>query len=183
MNRFNYRQSRFEQLAGALPGLTVFAQFRQPLAAAGAALILVAGAWTIEAQRLAALDRDLSAIHERARVAATDAARAQRLSVNLVRARALTRRIERAHQTAIASTNAIAQIGNALPVQTWLTSVATSPGGSWTIAGRSAQVAQIGTTLRAIAQLDTHAQARLVSISATGRAGRIHDFVIGWDRP
>jgi hypothetical protein len=36
--------------------------------------------------------------------------------------------------------------------------------------------------LRRIQSIDKTASTRLVSIAATGRTGRILDFVIGWDR-
>jgi Tfp pilus assembly protein PilN len=180
--RHNYRQSLLERSAHFLPGLTLTGSLRRLLAAIGCALVLVAAGWAVEAQRVARLDRDLGVMHERARSAAADARRAQQLAVAVRRASALEERVARAHRLAIASTNAVAEIGNVLPAQTWLTNVAAAPSGTITIAGRSAHVTEIGTALHAIARLDPLADTRLISISATGRAGRIHDFVIAWNR-
>ena len=80
------------------------------------------------------------------------------------------------------TTNAIARIGNDLPPQTWLTAIGATPAGDWTIGGRSTRVSEIGTMLRRVQALDAGAAATLVSIAATGRSGRILDFVIGWNR-
>jgi Fimbrial assembly protein (PilN) len=182
MIRHNYRQSLLERIAVLTPGPLLGGSLRQPFAVVGCALVLVAAAWALEAQRVARLDRDLGVMHERARSAAADARRAQQLTVTLRRATALEERVARAHRMAIVSTNAVAEIGNVLPAQTWLTNIAAAPSGTITIAGRSAQVTEIGTALHAIARLDPHADTRLISISATGRAGRIHDFVIAWNR-
>jgi hypothetical protein len=96
--------------------------------------------------------------------------------------RALHAGVAAARREALAATNTIARIGNDLPPQTWLTGVGSTPNGTWTIDGRSTRVGEIGTMLRRVQRIDDGATARLVSIAATGRTGRVLDFVIGWDR-
>ena len=60
--------------------------------------------------------------------------------------------------------------------------MAATPADAWTINGRSTRVDEIGTMLRRVQELDRRGAARLVSIAATGRSGRILDFVISWSR-
>ena len=182
MKRFNYRQSRFERFAGLAPPAFTTSALRGPLAIAGAAVVLFAGAWSVEAQRIAQLDRDLDALNIRVRAAKPAAERANAVIAATARAQTDDARVLAALREAVISTNTIARLGNALPPRTWLTNVQSNPAGAWTLAGRSDRVGAIGTTLRAIQQFDARARARLVSISATGRAGELLNFVIGWDR-
>lgn len=182
MKRHNYLQSRLERLIGTIPGPSAYTHLRRPLAAIGAAFALVAGAWFVDGQRVAALDRDLATLRAQATLAAADAARARTLLATVTRARTIAERVVAAHRIGVASTNAVAQVGNVLPRETWLTNVSAAPAGNWSIAGRSARLAEIGTTLRSIQRIDARAATHLVSLTATGRTGRIHDFVIAWDR-
>jgi hypothetical protein len=182
MKRFNYRQSFLERFAGLAPPAPATHGLRVPLAIAGAAAVLFAGAWGLEAQRMAQLDHDLDALNVRVRAAKPAADRASAVIAATARAQTEYARVLAARREAVTSTNTIARLGNALPPRTWLTNVQSTPAGAWTIAGRSDRVAEIGTTLRAIQQFDTRAQTRLVSISASGRTGEVLNFVIGWDR-
>jgi hypothetical protein len=104
------------------------------------------------------------------------------LTAAVARLRAIQGGIAAARRDVIETTNTIAQVGNELPAQTWLTGVGSTPSGDWTIAGRSTHVDEIGTMLRRVQSIDPNASAHLVSIAATGRAGRILNFVIGWER-
>lgn len=180
--RHNYHPSPLERLAALTRAIHVPAQLRIGMAMVGMASLLVSIMWGVETRRIAVLEHELAIASSEARAIAADARRAQSVAGALRRAVELQQRIDRAHRVAIASTNAIALLGNGLPSDTWLTSLATAPSGSINIAGRSARVEQIGTALRAIQHIDAHAGTRLISISATGRTGRIHDFLIGWDR-
>lgn len=182
MIRFNYRQSVFEQLFGDAPLTMLAGQLRLPLAAIGAALLVVAATWTLEARRVAGLDADLVAVQARVEATAADGARAERLTAAVTRLREIRATVAAARRDLLVTTNTIAEIGNVLPPQTWLTAMAATPADSWTIDGRSARVDEIGTMLRRVQELDRHGAARLVSIAATGRSGRILDFVISWNR-
>jgi hypothetical protein len=182
MNRFNYRQSSIERLFGEAPLRRLTETIRLPIGVIGAAVFVLAGTCSIENHRVAALDADLAAVQIRVRAAASERARAERLTAVVVRLRAATAGIAAARREALAATNTIARIGNGLPEQTWLTGVGATADGTWTIGGRSTRVNEIGTMLRRIQDIDRNAAARLVSVVATGRGGRILDFVIGWDR-
>lgn len=181
MIRFNYHQSAYERLRDGLTGSVSPERVRLPVALLGAALLAVAGTWFLELQRVAVLERNLALQQARARATASDGARAQRLTADVERLRAIGDRIAAAKRDVLLAANTIATIGNELPPQTWLTTVGSTPDGTWTIGGRSTRVDEIGTMLRRVQGLDRNASARLVSIVATGRAGRILDFVIGWD--
>jgi hypothetical protein len=180
--RHNYHQSAFDRIAEAARTSVLSARLRSPLAMIGAALLIVATAWSIDTHRLAALDGELTDLHARTLAAEAGATRANRLANAVARLRAIDERISVARRDAITATNAVARIGNDLPPQTWLTNLASTPSGEWTIGGRSTRVDEIGTMLRRVQNIDRNATARLVSIAATGRSGRILDFVIGWDR-
>ena len=182
MIRFNYHQSAYERVFGETPTALLTGRLRVPLAAIGAALLTVAATWSVQSHRVSALDDELAALHLRVQAANADSLRAQRLTADVSRLRALCAGIAVARREALAATNTIARIGNDLPPQTWLTAVGSTPAGAWTIGGRSTRVAEIGTMLRRVQNLDDGGTARLVSIAATGRNGHILDFVIGWDR-
>ena len=181
MNRFNYHPTRVERVRMALPAV-LLGHIRFPLALAGSAIFLVAAAWSFETQRLHALEGQVAATELRVHAAAAGAHVAERLSATVVRLRAMHDRITAARRDVLVATNTIAEIGNELPAQTWLTNVGASTAGTWTIGGRSTHVDEIGAMLRRVQGLDPAAPVRLVSIAATGRAGRVLDFVIGWDR-
>jgi len=182
MNRFNYRQSPYQRFLAGTPVTAIAAQLRVPVAAIGAALLVVAAGWSLERHRVAALDAQLAGLQLRMQATAAGSARAERLTASVTRLRAIQGGIAAARRDVLETTNTIAQIGNELPPQTWLTGVGSTPAGDWTIAGRSTHVDEIGTMLRRVQGIDPNASARLVSIVATGRAGRILDFVIGWQR-
>jgi Tfp pilus assembly protein PilN len=182
MRRFNFDQTAYQRLLAGTPVRAMVIQLRLPIAAIGAALLAVAGGWSIETQRIAALDAELSGLHARAQATAAGAARADRLTAAVARLRAIQDGIAAARRDVLETTNTIAQIGNQLPPQTWLTGVGSTAAGDWTIGGRSTRVDEIGTMLRRVQGIDPSATARLVSIAATGRSGRILDFVIGWER-
>jgi Tfp pilus assembly protein PilN len=181
VTRFNYHQSAYERFVAGAAISQLAARVRLPVAVVGAALLIVAAAWSIDAHRLGVLDGELTALQLRAHAAEADDARAQRLMTAVARLRAIDERIALARRDVFMATNTIARIGNGLPPQTWLTSLGSTPAGDWTIGGRSTRVDEIGTMLRRVQGLDRNASARLVSIAATGRAGRVLDFVIGWD--
>jgi hypothetical protein len=180
--RFNYHQSRYERLFGSAPAALLTESLRIPLATIAAALLAVTATWSIQAHRIAGLDSELGALQSAVHAASAGQLRAQRLNASVTRLRALRAGVAAARREALAATNTIALIGNGLPPQTWLTGVGSAPNGTWTIDGRSTRVGEIGTMLRRVQSIDDGSTARLVSIAATGRSGRILDFVIGWDR-
>jgi hypothetical protein len=180
--RFNYHQSPYERLFGDAPAALLTDRLRIPLATIGAALLTVTATWSIQSHRVAGLENELNALQLGVRAASADELRAERLTASVARLRALRAGVAAARREALAATNTIALIGNDLPPQTWLTEVGSTPNGAWTIDGRSTRVGEIGTMLRRVQSIDDGATARLVSIAATGRTGRVLDFVIGWDR-
>jgi hypothetical protein len=181
MKRFNYHQSTIERLLAGVPAAALAEHLRTPLAVIGAALLTVAATGSIETHRAAGLEAELTSLQDRVHAAAANQTRAERLTVNVARLRTIAERITVARRDVLVTTNTIASIGNGLPPQTWLTSVASTPAGDWTIGGRSTRVDEIGTMLRRVQGIDRGTTARLVSIAATGRAARVLDFVIGWD--
>jgi hypothetical protein len=180
--RFNYHQSPYERLFGDAPAAVLTERLRIPLATVGAALLAVTATWSIQSHRVAGLDNELNVLQIAVHAANAEQLRAEHLTASVTRLRALHAGVVAARREALAATNTIALIGNDLPPQTWLTGVGSTPNGTWTIDGRSTRVGEIGTMLRRVQSIDDAATARLVSIAATGRTGRVLDFVIGWDR-
>lgn len=182
MNRIDYHQSLKKRIVAAASGVLAGERLRVPVAAIGAALIAITATWSLETHRISALDAELTALQARIVAARAGDARAERLSAAVVRLRALNRDVALARREAVIATNTVARIGNDLPPQTWLTQVGSTSAGTWTIDGRSTRVDEIGTMLRRVQSIDRGVTPRLISIAATGRAGRVLDFVIGWDR-
>jgi Tfp pilus assembly protein PilN len=178
MTRFDYRQSSFERLAGRRRPIAIAPEMRLPLFALGAALLLVAATGLIEAQRLAGVNASAVALAERLAIARRDAARVDAERASVQRLRRLHDAVAASHRDTVIAENTIARIGNALPADTWLTRVASTPGGEWSIAGRSTHVEHVGAMLTTIGAADPAASARLVSINATGARGSMLDFVI-----
>ena len=183
MTRHDYRQSSFERIIGRRPRFTVPAAMYAPLVAVAVAALLVAAVYVVELQRCSDLDAQLAALHERIAVAQRADAHVDDLSRSVAQLRDVRRAVIAARRETLIAANTIARIGNRLPSETWLTSVQTNRAGSWSIAGRSTRVDQIGTTLAAIGDIDRTATTRLVSIDATGRTGRLLNFVIAWEHP
>jgi len=180
LTRFDYLRARFQRGVAPRGGIRLSAPARAAAGVVGASLLLVTAAWTFEAQRLRGLDDDLAALRIQVRTSAGAAQQAIAEQAAVDRLRSLDMRVALARREAIATTNAVARIGNGLPSQTWLTSVQAVPGGGWSIAGRSTRIAEIGSMLQSIARLDGRTAAHLVSASAGGR-NRTLDFAIEWD--
>lgn len=182
MIRFSYQQTRYRRLLAGTPAATLVAALRVPVAVIVTAALVVVAAWSLQTHRVAALDAQLADLQARIAATAADDARTKRLTADIAHLDAVQTRIASARRDVLEATNAIAEIGNGLPPQTWLTGVGSSPAGIWTIGGRSTHVDEIGTMLRRVQGIERGADARLVSVAAGGRTGRILDFVIAWER-
>jgi Tfp pilus assembly protein PilN len=181
MTRYDYRQSAFERLIGRRPELVLDRALLSALAALALALLAVVTLAATESRRIAALDTELGALADRIATAERVDARDERAIADLAHARRVQAAVLAAHADTGRAANAIARIGNRLPSQTWLTNLRDDPAGGWSIAGRSTRIDEIGATLAAIGRLDPAATARLVSIAASGRTGRVLDFTIAWE--
>ncbi len=183
MTRYNYRQSRFERVVGRRPDMAIDRNMRSPIIAIGAALLLTAVVYGVEWQRVAVLDAELSALQDRIATAKQADIRVDTLGRSVAELRAIRTAVAGSRRDTVIVTNTIARIGNGLPAQTWLTSVQPGRSGTWSIAGRSTRIDQIGSTLASIGELDHAATARLVSINAAGKTGTMLDFIIAWEHP
>jgi hypothetical protein len=181
MTRYNYRQSAFERLIGRRPRIEVDQRLRSSLIAVALAVFVVVAVAAAEGRRLALLDADLAALHDRIVVAEQADARDGRVRRTVLAERRVRDAVLDAQRDGIVVANTIARIGNELPPQTWLTGLHDDHTGTWSVAGRSTQIDQIGATLEAIGRLDSASSARLVSITASGRRGRMLDFTIAWE--
>ena len=182
MTRYNYRQTTFERFAGGLPRVVIDARVRTSLAVLAAALLVVVIAAAAEQRRLAVLDGELTALRDRVAVAALIDTRDERVRATVLQERRVRTAVLAARRDSTLAANTIARIGNQLPPQTWLTSVQNDRTGAWSVAGRSTEIAEIGTTLAAIGRLAPASSPRLVSIASSGNRGRMLDFVIAWER-
>ena len=164
MTRFNYAPPPFAGL-GALRLSFGHHALRGPLCALAASLILVALTSTVQALRLHALDREAGAI----------AARRAVLEPALTRLHATQRAVSRLEQLAAAnstvrssgglSANEIASIGNALPIDAWLTTLRVTPR-TIALEGRTARVRTVAATLSALERVRGVAAVRLLSAHA-----------------
>jgi Tfp pilus assembly protein PilN len=178
VTRFNYAPARVERFAASVTAACREPGVRLAIGAIGAGLILVTFVWSFEVRRLAGLDDALRSLHQRLGQAQARDAETQRLQTVLQRLRTIDRRVGLARREAIAATNALVRIGNALPPRTWLTGMQATSNGAWTISGRSTRVAEIGTMLRSIQRIDRGGVTRLVSVNVAGRSSGVLDFVI-----
>jgi Tfp pilus assembly protein PilN len=181
VTRFDYRQSAFERLLGRPPRIALDGRLRASLLTLAVALVAVAVVATAERSRLARLDAELAAMHDRLIAAEQSDARDERVRRDVLAARGVRDAVLDARRASIADANAIARLGNRLPPQTWLTSLSAARTGTWSIGGRSTQLEQVGATLATIGRLDPAASPRLVSLEANGERGRLLDFRIAWD--
>lgn len=182
MIRYNYYQTQFERWFGHAGWSAPDAATQRSAAAAAVALALLVALWIGEAQRIAALDAQIARVRERAAAAATEAERVARLQHAVTTLRDRRRTLDEERLGGLDQSNQIARVGNRLPDGTWLDTLRTDASGSWTLNGRASRLAAIGSALRTLADLDSHGDPRLLSLTADARREHLLDFTIAWDR-
>ncbi len=163
MRRINYLVTRGERLIGVPLPTTVAPPLRPPLLALACSLLAVGALHGVQHARLA--DAARSAAVDAERLAATDAAvrRVRTVENDVVRLRALERRVAEIRRSGALRASAVAAIGNRVPNDAWLSAIRAEHGG-FALEGRGASLSAVGTTLTALAVLPAAAGARLLDV-------------------
>jgi Tfp pilus assembly protein PilN len=182
MRRYNYTRSFAARALDMLPASLLVPTLRGPSLVLAATLAGLALATAFEVRRLAVLDATLAGLHDQSLAGehAAQGIHALEIEVGALRQRATL--LSAARREAAVQVNDFARLCNRLPPQTWLTRIRIEPGGSWSIEGRSAQLAEIGATLTGLQRLDHHAPVHLISIARTGQRTTTLRFAIAWER-
>ena len=180
MNGLDYARRR--TLPEALRWPDVTPALRTSLGLIAATLLTTLGICAGEQHRLTELEARLGVLREQESAVTLAARNAGTVAQQLAGLRELAQRLASARRETIMSTNAAILIGNGLPPRTWLTELDALPSGSWTIAGKSTALDQIGATITALSRLDRTAAVRLVSVTTLAQPGSSYAFVITWDR-
>jgi Tfp pilus assembly protein PilN len=163
VKRINYLVSRSERLLGVPLPTTVAPPLRPPLLALACALLVVGALHGVQQARLA--DAERAAAVDAERLAATEVAvrRVRVVEDDVVRLRALVRRVAEIQRSGTQRASAVAAIGNRIPGDAWLSAIRTEHGG-FALEGRGASLSAVGTTLTALAVLPAAAGARLLDV-------------------
>jgi Tfp pilus assembly protein PilN len=138
------------------------AKLRHALAALSLMAFAVGTTATVEAGRLAGLQRAGVALAEQLARADAGAARARLLQRELARLRGVALRVAATRRSGPAEANEIAALGNRLPPDVWLTSLRIAPD-AIALEGRSARLEAVAAAMRALARSPHVAEARLVN--------------------
>jgi Tfp pilus assembly protein PilN len=161
VRRLNYLRTPSERLFGV--PLRVGTHARAPLAALGAALLLVATVWFLEEARLSAAQRAGLDAAAHLRSIAPELAQTHALEAEVAHLRALNRLVDDLARSGTRSANRLALLGNRLPREAWLTTIRVQ-GRDIALEGRGAKLATVGSTLATLQHLPGYASARLVTI-------------------
>jgi len=178
MSAFAYRRHPLRRFVDERLAVAAVPALRPVFAGIAAALLGIAAVATVEQHRIAALDADVAVWRARVDAATRDDARRAIAERDLDRLRAAREELAAIRLASRRDLNALVRIGNALPPQTWLTSVARGDG-DWSIGGRAGRIDAVGTLLTV---LDAGGAARLVSVDASRRPGPLEFRIAAADR-
>ena len=169
MKRINYLVAPSERVFGdALRG-GVSPRLRLGLITVGGAIAAIALPFCAESARLHALQTAGAAYQEQLDRTALDLSRVRRSERDVSRLRATTEQVTAVRRSGTLRANEIAQLGNALPNDAWLTALR-HDGDALELEGGSRRLTTVAAAIVALAQLPAYAGARLVS--AYGGDGR-----------
>jgi Tfp pilus assembly protein PilN len=163
VKRINYLVTRSERLFGVALPRTVAVRLRRPLSGLAGALLLVGVLHAVQHLRLA--DVAHTAALDAERLAATDVAlrRVQAVENDVVRLRALVRRVDDIQRSGARHAAAIAAIGNRVPGDAWLSAIRAEHRG-FALEGRGARLSAVAATMAALATLPAARGARLLDV-------------------
>jgi Tfp pilus assembly protein PilN len=146
-----------------VPALLVDPRRRHALGASGLAVLLVASTSAVELVRLGAAQREAASLTERLADAETTTAAAKSLRREIQKLRALAQGVDATRRLAEADAEEIAELGNRLPPDVWLTTLRLASG-AVALEGRSARLEEIAAAMTALARLPRFTQARLLHV-------------------
>jgi Tfp pilus assembly protein PilN len=163
MRRTNYLLSWSERYAGiALPS-TLRPELRAPLAVLACALALVVLLGSVQHARLRAVAADEARYAEQLGAAERRAARTTAAEGEVARLRTIAARLDALRSLGSEHTAEIARLGNALPSESWLTSMRADPV-ALTLEGGSARISAIAQTMANLTALRRYPGIRLISL-------------------
>ena len=163
MKRINYVVTRSERLLGVASPRAVALRLRRPLSGLGGALLLVGALHGAQCVRLGNAARGTA--FDAARLAATEAAagRVHVVENDVVRLRALVRRVDDMRRSGARHAAAIAAIGNRIPNDAWLSAIRAEHGG-FALEGRGTRLSAVAATMAALATLPQAGGTRLLDV-------------------
>jgi Tfp pilus assembly protein PilN len=146
-----------------VPALFVDQRLRHALAAFGIAVLLVFSTSAVELARLNAAQQDAASLTQRLADAETTAAGAKSLRREIEKLQVLARRVDATRHLAEADVEEIAELGNRLPPDVWLTTLRLASG-AVALEGRGARLEEVAAAMTALARLPRFTQARLLHV-------------------
>ena len=163
MKRIDYLPSWSERHIGvALPSV-VAAELRAPLVAFAGSLALAGVLWGVQATRLHDAEADGTVYAERLTATQTDVARVHAVERDVERLEALARRVATVRRSGALRANEIAEVGNRLPADAWLSSLRADRG-TLAIEGHGARLDAVGAAIASLASLPAYGATRLVAV-------------------
>jgi Tfp pilus assembly protein PilN len=138
-------------------------RLRHALTASGVAVLLLFSTSVVELTRLSAAQREGAALTWRLEDADATAAGAKSLGREVAELRAVARRVDATRRLAEADAEEIAELGNRLPPDVWLTALRFASG-ALALEGRGARLDGVAAAMTALARLPRFTQARLVNV-------------------
>jgi Tfp pilus assembly protein PilN len=163
MRRTNYLLSWSERCAGIALPRTLRPELRAPLAVLGCALALVVLLAAVQHERLRAVAAEGARYADQLGVAETRAARATAAERDVARIRTIAARLDALRSLGAERTAEIVRLGDALPAESWLTSLR-ADAAALTLEGRGARLSAVARTMADLAALRGYAGARLISL-------------------
>lgn len=177
MKRINYLVAPSERLFGDVVGRLATPSVRLAAATVGGAVLALAVPAGIESARLHELERVGAAYEARLAETALDAARVRRLERDVARLRALDDELLSVRRSGGASADEIAALGNALPGDTWLTTLRRD-GDGLDVEGTGDRMRSVASALAELARLPRYATARLVSAYGTSGGAKVNYAIV-----
>jgi Tfp pilus assembly protein PilN len=156
-----YLRATDERLFGIR--IRVDQETRVPLAALGAALLLVGLAGLGEERRIDAAQRDASGSVRELAALAPRLAQVRALAADVVRLRALDARAGELRRSGERAAARVAALGDRLPNDAWLSAIRVE-GRAVALEGRGTRLASVGSTLATVQHVAGYGGARLISV-------------------
>jgi hypothetical protein len=163
---YNYHRPVIGRIFGSTATLQLARALRTGVPGFALACALAGGIWGFELRVLGGIENDLASVQAGLSADEADDRRLRQAKSAGDTMQALLAALDRQKRSTAQELNALAAIGNALPPNTWLTELHRQTAGTWSMAGRSARLEEIGDTLVALQRLDATGDPRLISVSS-----------------
>jgi Tfp pilus assembly protein PilN len=162
VKRINYLVAPGERLFGDTLRSAASPRLRLAVVAIGGALASLVLPYCAESTRLHELESAASAYRTELADIAVDVGRVRGLERNIAKLRAVSDEVVAIRRSGGMRADEIAELGNALPSESWLTALRRD-GEALEVQGGSARLSTVAATIAALARLSRYSGARLVS--------------------